>query len=205
MVELLGAATARAQLERPATLNAPLFRSLIERLDKNRRIVVLDLGAVHTRTIAAFNGYRCRLEIADLAEGLEALRAVKFPAAFDEAVAGVLPRPGPEPADVVLAWDLLNYLDRPALTALSAEIARRLRPGGLMHALVVYSDARMPDRPGAFVPLENLQLHSLNAGPGPDRAAPRYTPEDLGRCLPDFTIERGRLLGNGMQEFLFRR
>jgi hypothetical protein len=205
VVEPLGAATARAQIERPATLNAPLFRSLLERLDKKRRIVVLDLGAVHTQTVAAFSGHRCRLEIADLAEGLESLQAVKFPAAFDEAVANVLPRPGAEPTDVVLAWDLLNYLDRPALTALMAEIGRRMRPGGLMHGLVVYSDSRMPARPSAFVPLEDLQLRILNASPGPDRPAPRYSPEDLSRCLPDFTIERGRLLGNGMQEFLFRR
>jgi hypothetical protein len=205
MIEPLGAATARAQFERPATLNAPLFRSLVERLDKKRRIVVLDLGAVHTQTIAAFSGHRCRLEIADLAEGLDQLQAVKFPAAFDAAVASVLPRPGAEPADVVLGWDLLNYLDRPALTALMAEIARRMRPGGLVHALIVYSDSRMPARPRAFAPLEDLQLNCLNAGPAPDRPAPRYIPEDLSRCMPDFTTERGRLLSNGMQEFLFRR
>jgi len=204
VVAPLGAATARAQFERPATLNAPLFRSLLERIDKKQRIVVLDLGAVHAGTIATFVSYRCRLEFADLAEGLEKIQAAKFPALLDELVAGLLPPPGTEPTDIVLAWDLLNYLERPALTALMAGIAERLRPGALVHALIVYSDSRMPTRPAAFVPLEDQQLQDLSADRGPERPAPRYSPEDLSRCMPAFKIERGRLLGNGMQEFLFR-
>jgi hypothetical protein len=40
--------------------------------------------------------------------------------------------------------------------------------------------------------------------PGRERPAPRYTPEDLARCMPRYSVERGRLLRNGMQEFLFR-
>ena len=48
--------------------------------------------------------------------------------------------------------------------------------------------------------------HLLNASTAkPSRIAPRYSTEDLRLCLPDFSIERVRLLGNGMQEYLFRR
>ena len=36
------------------------------------------------------------------------------------------------------------------------------------------------------------------------RPAPRYSPEDLGLCMPDYRLERAMLLRNGMQEFLFR-
>jgi len=35
-------------------------------------------------------------------------------------------------------------------------------------------------------------------------AAPRYSPEDLGKSMGGFLIDRARLLSNGMQEFLFR-
>ena len=34
--------------------------------------------------------------------------------------------------------------------------------------------------------------------------APRYSPADLGENVGGFTLDRARLLGNGMQEFLFR-
>ena len=35
-------------------------------------------------------------------------------------------------------------------------------------------------------------------------AAPRYSPEDLGKSMGRFIMDRARLLANGMQEFLFR-
>lgn len=205
MLEPLGAATARAELDVPATLHAPLFRSCIESIDESRRIVVLDLGAAQTRTIELFGGFRCRMEIVDIADSVEALNAEREPAALGSLVESLLPKAGGEPLDLVLCWDLLNYFARPALTAVMAGIAKRTRRGALAHGLIVYLESRMPARPGCYVPLEDYRLVNLNRGARGDRAAPRYSPEDLKRCMPDFSIERGRLLANGMQEFLFRR
>ena len=42
------------------------------------------------------------------------------------------------------------------------------------------------------------------APPQDERDAPRYSPADLARCMPGYTVERARLLRNGMQEYLFR-
>jgi hypothetical protein len=204
MLEPLGAATARAEIDVPATLHVPLFRSLLERVNPKRRIVVLDLGTAQTRTLSLFSQFRCRIDIADIADEIPALAAQTKPAGLAAAVEALLPRPGPEPADIVLCWDLLNYLERPALAALMAGIAKRLRPGALAHGLIVYRESRMPQQPGRYVPLEDFRLLNL-AARGPDRVAPRYSQEDLTRCMPDYVIERGRLLSNGMQEFLFRR
>ena len=204
MADPLGAATARAELKAPATLQAPLFRSLLQGIDEDRRIVVLDLGAAQSRTIALFGRFRCRLEIVDLAAGLEALTALAETAAREQAVERLLPPPRAEPFDVVLCWDLMNYVDRSALAALMSGIARRCRPGALAHGLIVYLESRMPAQPGCYVPLEDCRLLNLAAAKT-DRAAPRYSPEDLTTCMPDFSIERGRLLANGMQEFLFER
>ena len=207
MLEPLGAATARAELDAPATLPVPLFRSLVERIDAKRRIVVLDLGSAQTRTLELFGQFRCRMEIVDLAEAVESLNREREARSLDRAVEYWLPKYRAEPLDVVLCWDLLNYLERPALAAIMAGIAKRARPGALAHALIVYLESRMPMRPGTFVPLEDYRLANLAnlAQPQATCAAPRYSPEDLKRCMPDFTIERGRLLANGMQEFLFRR
>jgi hypothetical protein len=85
-----------------------------------------------------------------------------------------------------------------------AALAARTRPGGLAHALIVYLESRMPTRPGDYVPLQDFRLLNLGKSRA-ERAAPRYSPEDLKICMPGFAIDRGRLLGNGMQEFLFRR
>jgi len=69
----LGAGTARTQRETPTTVNAPLFRSLIERLAEDQRWVVLDLGAARPQIIALLNRCRCRLDIADLADAVDTL------------------------------------------------------------------------------------------------------------------------------------
>jgi hypothetical protein len=184
-------------------LNAPLFASIFERLAEEDRCVVLDLGAARTETIAVFGGYRSRLEIADVADGLEELNAEPDPQMLRERAERLLPSPGAEAANVILCWDLLNYLQRPALSALMNAVAERARPGAFVHALVVYASKKMSIRPGCFVPLDRQRL--INLAPiQAERDAPRYSPEDLSRLMPSYTVERARLLRNGMQEFLFR-
>ena len=61
----------------------------------------------------------------------------------------------------------------------------------------------MPERPSTFVPVDEQRIVQ-HTTPGRERPAPRYSPEDLARCMPRYSVERGRLLRNGMQEFLFK-
>ena len=202
-MEPRGAATARAEFEKPTTLNAPLFKGVIEKLDPERRLIVLDLGPAQTQTIALFGHFRCRMDIADVAEDFDVLNVDPDPATLKERAQVVLPPPQDEPIDLVLCWDLLNYLEPPALVALTSAIAERARPGAFMHALIAYSESSMPVVPGRYVPLEDHRLHNL-APTLEERPARRYTPDDLKRHLPKCKIERAMLLANGMQEFLFR-
>jgi hypothetical protein len=120
-----------------------------------------------------------------------------------EAAAGLLPQRRAEATDIVLCWDLLNYLERPALRALMGELLLRLRPGSLVHALIAYSTPHMSARPERFVPTDGHRLlhHTVTAE---KMLAPRYSPDDLARCMPGYFVERAMLLRNGMQEFLFR-
>ena len=79
----------------------------------------------------------------------------------------------------------------------------RARPGALVHSLIVYSSSRMPVSPSYYYPDEHDCLINMPVT-GEEREAPRYTPDDLSRCMPGYRVERGMLLNNGMQEFLFR-
>lgn len=204
MTELRGAATARAKLDQPARLKVPLFHSLIERLDPERRFVVLDLGAAQNELLELLTGYRCRIDIADVADGaIEALNAAAEPDELDTLAESWLPPRHDEPADLILCWDLLNYLEKRAMAALMGCVARRARSGAVAHALIAYSARTMSLTPGHFVPVDDT--HLVNRAPeGPERNAPRYSPEDLKLALSDYTTERGVLLSNGMQEFLFK-
>ena len=185
-------------------LNAPLFHSMVERMEDGERHVVLDLGPPQAGTVALFGAYRCRLEIADLAANLndidQDLPARQLQASIDR----LLPEQRPECADLVLCWDLWNYLSRPALKALMKCVAKRSKKGTLVHALVVYAERQMPVIPDRYVPIDDHSLQAV-ALSQEMRAAPRYSPEDLSQCLPGYHLERAMLLRNGMQEFLFRR
>jgi hypothetical protein len=184
-------------------VNAPLFRRLVESLSEEKRSLVLDLGSARPETVSLLTPFRCRLEIADVADGLADLDAEEDPALRAAKAEALLPPARAEPVDIVLCWDLLNYLQRPALSALMAAVAGRMRPGAFAHVLIVYSGTRMPARPSQFSPLPDGRLIELPAS-GEQRNAPRYSSDDLRRALRGFTAESVMLLKNGMQEFLFR-
>lgn len=186
-----------------AELNAPLFRGLLERMEDDARRVVLDLGPARSATVATFGRFRCRLEIADLGGGIETLNTADGPEALQRALQAVLPPRRTEATDVVLCWDLLNYLEPPVLRALMGEVQDRLRPGALVHALIAYSTPRMPARPQHIVPTDDYRLLHMPVS-DEDRPARRYSPDELGRLMSGYVVERAMLLKNGMQEFLFR-
>jgi hypothetical protein len=198
-----GAAGAESLGASNDALNAPLFHALVDRLGDGGRFVVLDLGSARTEVVRLLTQYRCRLEIADLADAVDALNAEEDPRKLRHLAESSLPTRRRESTDLVFCWDLINYLKRPALTAIMECIAIRSRPGTLAHALVYYSARRMPQRPSCFVPLDENRIANVGP-PQPERDAPRYSPEDLALCMPRYAVDRARLLRNGMQEFLFR-
>lgn len=184
-------------------LNAPLFRGLLQGMEDDARRVVLDLGPARSATVATFGRFRCRLEITDLGAAVDTLNATEETAELRAALRALLPLSRPEATDLVLCWDLLNYLEPPVLKALMDEIQSRLRPGSLVHALIAYSTPRMPARPQHITPTPSYGLEIVPLD-GAERAGRRYTPDELGRLMGGYVVERAMLLKNGMQEFLFR-
>ncbi len=203
MTVSLARSHSRDALAGPIRFNAPLFKSLVERLDTGRRCVVLDLGVARTQTVSLFSRYPCRLDVADVTDALDVFSGGFEPEHLPDCAEALLPEPHAEALDAVLCWDILNYLQRPALSALMSRVTARAGPGTLVHALIAYSDTHMPMRPGCFVPQEDCSIVDVSIHRR-EREAPRYTPYDLKHCLPEYTLERAMLLSNGMQEMLFR-
>jgi len=192
--------------ETPAALHAPLFQNLVTNLDDGRRHVVLDLGAASTAMLALLSRGRCRVEIADLAYfgGIDRLNnAEPGPSLLEAADSWFMEQPADDPFDLILCWDLPNYLTLDALSALMYAIARRARPGAIAHALIFYADREMPDHPGRFIPTADGELTDYGTE-GAAIASPRYSPEDLQNNMRPFRIDCARLLRNGMQEYQFR-
>lgn len=200
----MGAAAQSAHGAASVTVRCPLFESIIERFDVERRIVVCDLGAARRGTVALFGEFRCRLEILALPDLLAPLKACESPREAEELVRDRVPSGSDEPIDAMLCWNLLNYLSPELIAAVMAVLAGRLASGGFAHALIEYSSLQMPARPGVISPngAGQLLIESDDDNLCP---APRYSLGALEKCLSGLKSERAMLLGNGMQEYLFRR
>lgn len=207
--------SARASLEesgQPATFRAPLFSGIVEALEEDRRYFVLDLGRARAGTIDLFSEYRCRLDVVDLPAGLEALEALldaqegePDSRLLEDWFAARLPQARGEQVDLVLCWNLLNYLSPLTIAALGRVLAKRTAPGARLHAFIEYSATEMADQPVPLAPEgEEMRVGPDLPGAG-QRPAPRYRPKDLESMLTGFSSERTMLLSNGMQEYLYRR
>lgn len=211
MANQISSAAKRVEPPVPEVLRVPLFGALIERMLDGGRWVIQDLGPAQSATIAFCNRFRCRLDIADLPADIPALNAEEDPKRLSALAKEIIPGQHSDTVNVVFCWDLLNYLQRPALTAIMDRVAERGRAGCLVHALIVYSATYMPTVPGRYAPWpddtgESSHNDQLVYTPATLESceAPRYTPDDLAHCLRGYRVERAVLLNNGMQEFLFR-
>ena len=177
---------------------------LLKQLGDGWRRRVLDLGPAIGRNVAFFAELSCRVHIADLQQSL-------FPSGEARPVLGndefraVLRSdlPSSEAFDVILAWDLLNYLEEDRIRHLSRHLAECCPSGSLLLALIS-TRKEIPDRPRRFEILDRDHL-AYELDTTLRRQSPQYKEPLLHRCLPEFEVESTFLLRSGIQEYLFAR
>lgn len=174
----------------------------------DRRLHALDLGpAVGPNITFLTDRFLSTVEVVDLHRSLPS-------AAGDDPARGVaaaVPESG-QAADLVLAWDLFNYLERDQVKALSTALAQRCRPGAVLFTMI-YTTPQMPRDPGTF-PLgaeedDEERIRGITLTYRVDRSStrpcPRYRPADVDAMTPDFEVDRNYLLRHGVQEYLLQR
>lgn len=177
---------------------------LVKRLEGGLRRRVLDLGPAVGGNVSFLAGLSCRVHIADLQQSLfpagearPAMSGEEFEKLLEEDL------PSGEGFDVVLAWDLLDYLEEDRVGILSRHLAR-LCPAGSLLLVLVSTRREIPDRPNRFEIVDSDHL-DYEMETGLLRPGPQYKEPVLRRCLPEFEVESTFLLRNGIQEYLFAR
>lgn len=196
--------------ERPAAPPEPeVHRSLalaelLGELPPESSLSVLDLGPAVGANLDFFSArFRCRLRIADLWREASAGGRLADPEIDPAALFRELLPPDGEPADLVLAWDLFDYLSRDQLRALADRLASACRPGGRLFAMVAIG-REIPYRPLTYELRDGGDLVYRPIGAA-TRPAPRYRPSDVEALTPGFTVDRTYLLRHGIEEFLLMR
>ncbi len=134
-----------AKQPEPETLNSRLLPDLfdLDKLGSGRPIRVLDFGQASSHTFQFLNGFNCRLQVADVRQGLTAFNRwlaedrEREPEAIADALAGVFDFLGDNRYDVCLLWDSLNYLDSARLRLVARLLLPHLAPAAKLHGFAV--------------------------------------------------------------------
>lgn len=165
--------------------------------------VLLDVGPVVGSNVSFFGEHLgCKILVLDLfADWDRHVREGKveaFPAFLHERftqAAGSI--------DGVLCWDLLDYLDRPAATALASHLSRVLREGGAL--LGFFGTAKPEDAhytKYVIVDETSLRYRPYAAARGRQGSLPN---RDIQRLFGDLRVADSFLLKNNIREILFRK
>jgi len=182
---------------------------LVARLDGERKFRVLDLGPAHGLTVEFFSRFSCKLYIADLYRTLQSYRIEpvddeeedeeddRLSKIFSE----LLPYDPYTRFDLVLAWDLLNYLEPREIEALSRRLGRFSHAATRLFAMIAIHQ-EIPARPCGFKIRDSETLEYDTVTPE-TRSAPRYKEPTLRRLMPGFEVGSTCVLRNGLQEYVF--
>ena len=184
--------------------NCPVLASLIDVMDNADKLVILDLGPARAANLEILSKFRCRLLIEDIHELTSTFNedTADNKAAlltwFEQWAPGV----SPASIDVVIAWDIFNYLNPELCKAFIDLLAPLLKPGAYVY-LLVYSQKEMSALP---IPFKIISDDRLEYQPPTKatRPSPRFNQTDLKKYFTEFSVVKSVLLRNGMQEYLFR-
>ena len=125
---------------------APRRQQLIGALANAPRI---DLAVQRIETVRELGKFRCRLEFVELADGLDSLNGEIDPRRIRQTADALLPPRRTEQTDIVLCWDLINYLRAVQRGTANATTVRVGRPGETGN-LVPGPSVDAPTRPAPY-------------------------------------------------------
>lgn len=163
---------------------------------------VLDLGPATGRNVQFLSSFISKLFIADLSNTIcsQAGRAGLDKSKLERILRRDFPAASEEPIDLVLLWDLLNYLDRDQVTTLGRHLAGICSRDSLVFMLIS-NKPEVPELPGRYLMLDPETLRYENRCKR-TRPTPGYKEPDLERLMPAFEVETSFLLRSGVQEYV---
>ena len=168
--------------------------------------VLLDLGPVVGSNVTFFGEeVGCKILVEDLSKDIDRhvhqSKLEELPAFFD--------RRFPQQADSVdgiLCWDIFDYLERAPAERLARQLARILRPDGVLLAFFSTADPRSESRPTytrhVVVDKSHLQCRPYKAARAKQRP---LLNRDIQRLFEPLRVNENYLLKTNLREVLFRK
>lgn len=177
------------------------MKALLASLGPDRRQGILDLGRALGSNVDFWSQFSCRLYFGDLYREVVASGGHEDPDLCMQAYEQSLKFDEGTVFDVILAWDLFNYLNHGQFESLVRFLAGYCRNGTLLFALISTSQT-IPAEPTVFRIMANDKLIYLTAQ-GEPKPSPRYQPRDINQMMAGFKVSHSFLLRHGMREYVF--
>jgi len=178
---------------------------LYDQLRQQRKYHILDLGPALGGNVDFFSQFSCKVYIEDFYRTLTSFDylspedGVSYQAVFEY----LLPYRRNTRFDIILSWDIFNYLERDEFQALISHLGHFCHKGTLLFALISTSKY-IPEKPTTFRILDQKRLvYQTNSSVL--RQCPSYQQTDLNELMPNFRVRNSFLLRNGFKEYLFAR
>ena len=137
-----------AEQETRYQLKSPLLFGALQSLDPETRVQVLDLAPANAALLDYFSQFHCKLYLPGYRDRLLTLRVDEetpeqcLPQAFADGIP--LTTGDNTGLDLVLLWDLPNYLDKQVLTALAAYLAEYCTRRASLRSSLTMAMRRLP-------------------------------------------------------------
>jgi len=177
------------------------FNTLLDFLRMDGKHSILDLGQALGVNVDFWSQFPCRIYIEDFYRSYREAAGSSPVASKESLISALLPIGAGTSFDIILTWDLLNYLNQEELDVLIRCLTRWCRPGTLLFALIS-SHAQIPEEPNTFRILGRERM-ICETRTQRTRPSPRYHPKDLARLLTPFEVSSSFLLRNGIREYVF--
>ncbi len=192
------------QEQSPANIHrSPVLKLLSKKMAEDRKFSILDTGSALNENIEFFSQFRCKLYIDDF---YSSFRDFDFFAPADECspenlFSYLLPFQKGTRFDIILVWDVLNYMKLEECGHLFNYLARFSHPGTVLFAMV-YTRREISEVPISFR-IENRERIHYDFNSSILKNCPRHEGPSLENQLGRFQITNSYLLRNGFKEYLF--
>lgn len=184
------------------SMNSPLLFKFLEQLPEDGRYEFLDSTPANQGQLDFFHRFHCKLYLPGCHHQLCELNSevLDTPTKRHRALVKTLGlyKNSKAALDMILLWDLPNYLDKPILSALVEFLLPHLKRQTVMHCYI-HTRQSMPAQAGNF----RFQNDKIDVEyPTGQSACPAYYQEVLHKLMKPFTVQRSILLSNGLQEYI---
>lgn len=178
------------------THRSPALTAIYNEIKNSDRNRVLELGPMSKSCFQLFSELSCKIQVENLAAFIrDHIAAGKDTSAFDIGDC-LIDYQKDEKFDVILAWDLFNYLDLDQIKKLFAHLRPHCKPNTLLYMLR-YVEKSIPQQPREFF-VKDKYLLEMSDVPVATRALPKYGTLQLLSAMPGYFLQDTLLAQQGM-------